>query len=92
MEGRWGKGGEGVLYSPLSAAYLPQPGSGLIRKPRRSDTSGTSPIWDEGMKLLENLLWAGHRNKPVLCMILFDPCNDLQRQELFVVLFSRWGN
>lgn len=25
--------------------------------------------------------------KPVLCMILFDPCNDLQRQELFIVLF-----
>lgn len=30
--------------------------------------------------------------KPVLCMILFDPCNDLQRQELFIVLFSRCGN
>lgn len=69
VEDRWGRGGGGAPYSPLSTAYLLWLGLGLPRNPKLSDTSGTSLIWDEGRKLLESLLFARHCTKSALCLI-----------------------
>lgn len=86
-----GKAKEGAPYSPLSAFYLLWLGLGLPRNPSSLTPQAPYPSGiKEGSFLRTYCVLA--TIKPVLCMISFDPHNDLQRQELFIVPFHRWGN